>query len=1125
MKNRALLSAGLMCLLFAAVALAQNITATISGTVTDPSGAVVPNATITLHSNDTNNDVRTVQTDSTGVYSAALLPIGNYTVTIKAAGFQDYVANHVVLHVGDHLALDAQLVPGAVTQEVTVNATATPVQTSTAAQSGTVTGTQIRELQLNNRNFEELVTLQPGVASSLPAVVGFGIENIDAISVNGARPSANNWTVDGADVNDTGSNFTLLNVPSVDALSEFTLARGTYDAQYGRSGGGQVNVVTKSGTSDFHGSAYEFVRNDVFNANDFFVNSAGGSTPPFKYNDFGYTIGGPIYIPGHYNTDKSRTFFFWSQEWRRTRTPGTNIFQLPDPTNLNGTFTGLSAPLNTAAAPAGCITSTPETGGTFTGQISPACFSHNASVYLQNVFSKFTPNAAGNQLIVPESALNNYRQEILRLDQKITNKVQVFGRAIQDNVPTTEPGGLFAGGGLPGISSTATNAPGRNFVAHVTMQLSPNIVNEAAFNYSWGAINSNITGLLDSGSFASALNLSGFPFTDPYGRIPTVSISGIQGVNGPVSPYHERNIDKEVYDNVSLTRGNHAIRTGASFQYLRKTENASSGEASFTFDGVAYGNPAFADFLLGDSEFFSQASRDTIPDLKLPDLAVYVEDDWKVRPNLTLNLGVRYERLSTPTDANKILDNFDPALFNPANVPQLDANGNFVAGQAINPFNYANGIIVNQSGCNPSLYFEAPVSGFGPTCSPFGNRINPNYNTFAPRIGFAWDPFHNGKTSVRGGYGLYYDRTLNGIWEQNTFVNPPYLGTDFAAPTAPVDNFDNPLQGAFIPLGPAPLHGTGTPAFKTPYNQQWSFSVQREIVPNTLLEVAYVGNTGTHLLGIFDENQATLAARTAAPLANVNSVRPFVGYGPISVVAPQFSSNYNSLQVSLNRRVSQGLTLGIAYTWSKTLTNTPTDRSSAPFDTYNFAADYGPADFSRNQIFVANYVYDLPFYRSQQGLTGRVLGGWELSGITTFESGFPTTIFQFFDPFDSAFPGGIGIDPSVVTPRPDRLSNGAGPGTVAQFINTAAFTDSIGHFGNSGRGIITGPGLNNWDLAAIKNVKLSERFRGQFRAEFFNAFNHVSFNSFNNFTDSSAFGQLNGDFEPRIIQFGLKLYF
>jgi hypothetical protein len=1121
---------------------AQKITATLTGTVTDPSGAVVPNATVVVHDQLTNTDVRTVQTNLTGEYTATLLPVGDYTITVKASGFKDSVARDVSLHVGELRTLDVRVEPGTVTQTVMVEASAAPIQTSTPEQSGTITGTQVTELELNNRNFEQLVTLQPGVANGLGATVGFGgISNTDSVSVNGARDSANNWMVDGSDINDTGSNVTLLNVPSVDALAEFKLERSTYDAQYGRSGGGQVNVVTKSGTSQFHGVAYEFARNTLMNADDFFNNAVNGTTPVYHYNDFGYTFGGPIYIPGHYNTDKSKTFFFWSEEFRRTSTPGTNILYIPLPQELSGNFQGLAnadgspVTLNPASAPTGCISN---------NTISPSCFSHNATVYLQNVYSKFTPNVLlpptnglnqlVSELVIPESTTDNTRQEILRLDQKITDKITAFGRYMQDKVPTTEPGGLFAGSGLPGISSTATNAPGRNIVAHVTMSLSPRIVNEAAFNYTWGAINSVITGVLDNSSFLGALNESSFPYRDPYGRVPGVTISGLTGVGVPVAPYFERNIDKQVYDNLTLIRGNHSIRTGATLQYLRKSENAvNPTNGDFTFSPV-YNQPAFANFLLGDATGFSQENRDIIPDLYMPDVEAYVQDDWKIRPNLTVNVGVRYAFLPTPTDRHMILDNFDPALYNPANAPAIDpVSGNFVPGQALNPGNYANGIIVAQNACNPSNYFAPlPASG-GAVCSPYGNHIAPNYNKFAPRIGFAWDPFKTGKTAIRGGYGIYYDRTLNGIFEQNSFENPPFVGTADSSPAAPLDSFDNALQGSFIPLAPASFHSTGTPNFKVPYSQQWSFGVQREIAPNTLLEVSYVGSKGTHLLGIFDPEEVPLSVREANPTVHVNAIRPYLGYNASSAIGTEFNSNYNSLQVALNHRLSHGLNLGVAYTWAQTLTDNPSDRSDAPYNTYNFAMDYGPASFAVGNTFVVNYVYELPWYHSQQGLVGHFLGGWEVSGITRFQQGFPTTIYQYFDPFDSVFltgPNtylwGIGTDlGGPVTARPDRVGMAANPGTVAEYINTSNFQDAVGHFGSSGRGVVLGPGLNNWDIAAIKNIKIREQVKLQFRAEFFNAFNHVSFNSLDNFTDDTTFGQLLGDYEPRTIQLGLKLSF
>lgn len=1103
--RRALAFIAVVCLMSftASVGLAQNITASLSGTVTDSSGAVIPGATVIIHNDATKQDVRTVTTDSRGNYTAPLLPIGPYTVTFKKKGFRDFVAQEVILHVGEQRALGATLEPGAVTQQVTVTATSTPVQTTSAAQQQTITGTQIRELQLNNRNFEQLVTLQPGVASSLPDQIGFGISNTDSISVNGARGGANNWTVDGSDVNDSGSNLTLLNVPSVDALAEFTIARSTYDAQYGRSGGGQINVVTKSGTSQFHGDVYEFDRNTVLNANSFFNNSAGVKKPPYHYNDFGYTIGGPVYIPGHYNTDKTKTFFFWSQEFRRNLTPNAFDAYLPTQDQLNGTFPG-----QITAAPAGCVT---YDAGTDTSQINQSCFSKNAQAYIKNVYSQFSPNLGSNQLITSPSGLNNYRQELIRIDQKLSDKTQVFARYMEDSVPTTEPGGLWAGEPLPGISSTATDAPGRNVVLHLTKEFAPTVVNEVAFNYSWGAINSNVTGNITNPAFVSSLVTNTFPYSDPYNRVPSVGISGITGVGVPVAPYKERSTDKSAYDNLSIVRGNHSIRTGVDFQWMRKSENAvNPTNGSFTFNTVN-GNPAFANFLLGEANSFSQASRDIIPDLHYLNFSAYVQDDWKITSKFTLNLGVRYSYLPTPYDVKGILDNFDPSTFSQSAVPIIDpATGNFAPGQVATPANYLNGIIV------------------GGQSSPYGQEVNPNYsNTVAPRVGFAWDPFGTGKTSIRGGYGIYYDRSLNGIWEQNEFANPPFVSSIYITNAANNNIFDNPGAGSVsVSSSPKSLHATGTPQFKVPSYQQWNFSVEREIMRNTTLQVAYVGSKGTHLLGQFDMNQVPLDVREANPTTSYAALRPYLGYNVINTIAPMFNSNYNSLQISFNRRVAQGLNLGVAYTFSKTLSNNSTDRSSASLDTYNRQLDYGPASYSLPQVLVFNYIYDLPFYRNQPGFTGHLLGGWEVSGITTIETGYPQTVFQYNDPFDS-YPGGIGIDPSPVSPRADYVAGQSisGPKTVQEWFNTAAFTDAVGHFGTAGRGIFTGPGFNNWDFSAFKNIRITERFTSQFRAEFFNVFNHTSFSSIGTNVDSGLFGQVYGTHDPRIIQLGLKVMF
>ncbi len=1122
----------LMSLLCVCIA-AQEIYATLTGSISDPTGAVVPGASVLVHSNETNTDFRTVTTDTNGNYTVTNLPAGNYTVTVKSPGFKAYTSSNVVLHVAEKRSLPIQLQPGQITETVNVTETTTPVQTSSAAQMGTITGTQVRELQLNNRNFEQLVTLQPGVASQLPDVVGFGLSNATTISVNGARVTSNNWTVDGADINDSGSNGTLLNVPSVDAIQEFTLGRSNYDAQYGRSGGGQVLVATKSGTSQFHGDAYEFVRNDVFNANDFFSNTIGRKKAPLRYNNFGFTIGGPVFIPGIYKRNESKTFFFVSEEWRKTGAVNTTVATVPTAAQLAGTFAGVQ--LNAASAPAGCITYTATTN---TSQINPACFSRNAQAYISNVYSKFPGNAAnGTQYITNFVNQANYRQDIVRLDQNITDKIHMFGRFMQDSVPTTEQGGLFAGSPLPGISATATNAPGRNVVANVSWTISPTVVNEASYNYSWGAINSNITGIINSPAFLGALS-GGLPYSDPYGRIPGVSGSGVfTGVSIPSAPYFERNIDKNVYDNLSKTAGNHTIRAGFSAQWMTKTENGPNPtNGSFTFRN-AFGNPALANFLLGDASQFTQSSRDIIPHLNYMNFEAYIQDDWKVTPRLTLNLGLRYSYFPPPGDANNALNNFDPLLYNAAAAPLINpATGNFVAGQAVTPANYVNGIIFPTGNACATAQKLGAVA-----CSPYGSTVNPrSNNNFGPRFGFAWDVLGNGKTAIRGGYGVYYDRTLNGIWEQNAFGNPPLVqSVQIINPS-----FDNPTSGATATrLGPINLTVTGTPTFKVPSYQDFNFSIEQQILRNTVLQVAYVGTLGRHLLGDVDINQVPLNVRVANPTANANALRPYLGYAEVTARAPLFSSNYNSLQVSLNRRVSNGLTLGIAYTWSKNLANNPADRGTGIYNTYNFRQDYGPPSINTPQIFVANYVYDLPFFKDQRGVMGHILGGWELSGITRVQSGSSITVVQTNDPFNASdwknapgtYPGGIGIDlaPSV-SARPSLVPNASltGAGNRLQWFNTAAFTDAIGQFGNAGRGLFLGPGLQNWDMAGIRNFKMGERFSLQFRGELFNIFNHTNFTGTTscstgvcNNVDNPNFGRLLGTRSPRVVQFGLKLYF
>ena len=1133
LQKRAFFLLALFALLLPArsPAFAQEIDASLNGVVSDATGAAIVGATVDVRNAAVQGFRRTATTDKDGAYTVTNLPPATYTVTVSSPGFKSLTTERVTLFVAEKRSVNARLDTGSVDQSVTVQEDAVAVETTSSAQTGTVSGTQVRELELSNRNFEQLVTLQPGVVSGLGDEVGFGLNNSTTISVNGARAGANNWTVDGADINDSGSNGTLLNVPSVDAIQEFTLARGSYDAGYGRSGGAQIVVATKQGTSEYHGDVYEFNRNNVFNANNYFNKHDPSALLPRgieRYNDYGFTLGGPVSIPKVFNTSKDKLFFFWSEEWRKVTTPTTQSIPAPSAAMLSGIVTG-----PVTGAPAGCVTYDATTNQS---TISPSCYSKNAQVYLTNVFDKFPANSSGNN-VSTYSSLQNSRQDIVRLDYNLTDKIHLFGRAMQDETPESFPTGLFSANNFPGLVNTTLNAPGENVVANLTYTISPRFVNEAEFAYSQGEIRSSLTNAVANAPAVLSALTNNYAYSDPYGRIPSISFTSgtLTGFSQGSAPYNERNLDRTFYDNFSATLGKHALRAGGTISQMLKTENGSSGNPSFQFN-------TWQDFLLGNVALYSQPSRDIIPDLHYYNVEAFLQDDWKINSRLTLNLGLRWSYFPSPTDVNNTLNNFDPTLFTPANAPALDAYGNFIAGRGQLPSTYVNGLIFPKGSACTAAQAIAP----GVTCSPFGSRVNPNSNlNFGPRFGFAYDPYGNGKTALRGGFGIFFDRTLNGIWEQNAFSDPPLVQTSTVNNT----QFDNVLSGtASVSLAPNGITTTGTPTFKVPSYATYNLSVQQALNSSTLLEIAYVGSQGRHLLGELDLNQPTLQARAANPTANVNAVRPYAGYSFTHSRIPMFTNNYNSLQVSLNHRVTRGLTAGIAYTWSRNLSTQSNDRGSASTDTYDPKLDYGPTTLNTPHIFIANYVYTLPVFEQQRGLIGHTLGGWEVSGITSVESGQSAAVTQPFDPFactqatdangntlptcangsaPGTYPGGIGIaTPNAdIAPRPDQVAPVHLTKTVDQWFTTSSFSTAVGHFGSERNGSFSGPGLQNWDLGAIKNIRLSERFRFQFRGEFFNAFNHTNFAGVDTGSGDSSYGKVVSAHLPRNIQLGGKLYF
>lgn len=1131
----------LVGLAFGAIpAAAQDITGSIVGIVTDASGAVVAGATVTIRNTDRNVVARTLTTNEAGSYSAPLLLAGHYSVTVEATGFKKFVKTGIELNVNDRIAVDATLEAGAVSEEVTVSAGAVRIETQTATAAGLVSNTEVRELPLNNRNFIQLVTLLPGVSSTGTdqAYIGttnpFGQTNVLGISINGGRTSQNSWTIDGADNVDRGSNLTLLNYPSVDAISEFKVLRNHYSAEYGRNASGHVNVITKSGGRDFHGNFYEFFRNDKLNANPFFNNLAGRFTtdttakppdvivpagdpragkervprPQLRYNNFGYTIGGPVFIPGHYNTEREKTFFFFSQEFRRVITYATFNATVPSAAERQGIF---SAPICIATSGSTCTQS-----ATQITNINPA-----AAAYLKDIYANIPlPNSGTNTLISNARNVFNHRQELVRVDHNFSPKVTLAVRYLHDTIPTEEPGGLFTGLAVPGIATTKTDSPGYSWVARSVQTIKPTLLNEVGYAFSYGAIVSRPIGLALSSNSPNVTSAVKLPFAVSLARIPSIA-PGYSGVAG-FGPYDDFNRNHNVYDNLTWIRGRHTLKFGTSINYYQKTENAAGnnvGSFSFASAPRPTGSAAtttmqqWANFLLGKVSTFTQADQDLTPDIRMRQYEFYFQDDLRLRSNLTINFGLRYSQFRQPFDQNGQLTNFDPRRYDPAKAVQIDrTTGNIIPGTG----DLLNGIII------------------GGQNSPFGDKVAPESNkNFGPVLGFAWDPWSNGKTAIRGGYGISYDVILVGIYEQNIFGNPPFVNNVTISNTVLND------PASVLPtISAAPRTIRGTPnEGDQPYVQQWSLDVQREVAKNMVVAVGYYGSRGVHLPGIVDFNLvppgAAVAAGIIAPGTQVtsaitprlNAVRPFKGFVAINSIQNWFNSNYNSMQVSMERRFKGASLIRASYTLSHSLTDNQSDRSTAPQNFYNRAAEYGPSQQDRRMILSINYVYEIPFFRTQKGVIGRVFGGWQLSGITSFAGGTPFTVTS--SGIDPAALGFLGT--SASGGRPDVIGRAKltpAEQTRLRWFNTQAFAlvpTGETRPGNSPRGVIYGPGYQKWDLTVGKRFKLTEAMNLQFRAEAYNVFNHVNFLGLSTAFGSSTFGQVTSTRDPRLIQFALKL--
>ena len=1188
---------------FSGIARGQEITGNLNGTVKDTSGAIVKGATVTITDSQKNVVVRTVQSNDEGDYNVPNLAVGTYTITVEATNFKKTVQNDIKIDVGQRRSVEVVLEAGNISETVLVQSDPVAVELTTATTSSLISGQQARELSLNNRNWVQLVALAPGVSNDLADQVYVGTTNPDGqantinISVNGARSSQNTFTVDGADITDRGSNITIQAYPSVDSIGEFRVLRSLFPAESGRSGGGQVNVVTRSGTSEFHGSAFEFIRNEAFNANNFLSNATNNpqfgrdsngkaKRVPFRYNNYGWTLGGPVYLPRVGEGDSKdvvrkldRTFFFFAQEFRRDRR-----FSAPS------TVTVPDANLRLGIFPIAVCINRPALGennctGSFVlpaGSPIPAAFrSPAAQAYVDGVYNHLPlPNAgtAAAPYNLSASLANraDFDQTILKFDHSFSDNWTAYYRYQKDSIPTIDGNALFSsGGGLPGVSTTSTNSPGKTHTFNTTYVVNPNTVLEGRYTYGYGAILSENIGLLSLDNTSVPVSL---PFINTRDRIPSVTGNGFTGLTS-FGPYDNFSWKQNFAGSATTIHGSHTLKYGAVYSLYRKNENALAGNNEGLFSAFSTTQPAgvgtstlnqniqrWANFLVGNVQTFAQAKFDYTADLRQKAIEAYAQDEWKARPNLTVYYGVRYSYFGSPYDKNGRLSTFVPELFDPAQAPQVTGAGNRVAGTG----NWCNGLIVNSQ----NFTNGPPQFNCRPTVSPNGKYVIdvPNKD-FAPRIGIAWDPFNQGKTSIRTGYGIYHEQVLNGTFLQDIGLNPPFQETATATNT----RLDTPGGGVPTNLTVQGLRAVQS-NFHTPYMQHWSLDIQHQLTSKTVVTVGYYGSKGTHLIGLTELNEVppgvalnsfcapgngfigqnpaptlvrcqpagyafrnatgvtgnpnVVGTTTFSDLLILDQLRPYKGYRSIAMVQPRYNSNYHGLQVFGEQRLANDSLIQVAYTWSKNLTDSPNDRTTSPQNSYDIRSEYQRATLDRRHVFNLNYIYELPFFNKTSDWTNKLLGGWQASGIVTVYTGVPFSAVT--SNLDLAGLGLINANPAA---RPNLLCD---PNENAphgqQWVtgqcfqvnppNTGAGSTGLTNLpGTAPRGIIKGPGTQRVDFTMAKRFHFTETVYAQIRAEVYNIFNHTNFRTVSTNITAANFGAITAVRDPRTMQFGLKLNF
>ena len=1106
--------------------LAQVITGAISGTVTDATGAAVSGATVTV-TNQATNVSTTLTTDSRGFYSAEGLPVGQYTIDISKAGFKENITRGIQLNPGQRRASNIVLKVGAETSKVTVVADTEQVNTITSESSGTLSSKQISNLMLNGRNFQTLEIAIPGVSSTA------GADSLTAFSpstivVNGTSANYSVLTIDGIQDSNVGGAVSINVLPILDGIEEFTVLKDNYSAKYAYTGAAIPLIETKSGTETYHGSAWDYLRNNSFDANNFYTTS----TQALHQNIFGYTLGGPLIIRKLYNgrSGKKKTFFFASNQWYLINAGGVARGAVFPQAMRNGNFSAsptlkgslhLDANSQAILASEGklnCI-SGPTT-------LNPACFDPVA-VALMNAYIPLPNNAAAGFLnyLNQGSQRTSEIQYQFRVDHYINENNLLTTRIDYQNSSIDYPDDSW--NGIP--FSTVTDSeyqPAFNGLVRLQSSFTPNLLNTIGAAETYGDVNINTT---HGGSLPSGISITqSFPNAPIMNRIPDISIArGWTGLGVNSEPVLANTGDGQLSDDASWVKGDHVLQVGALYIFGIKRQNAQTvPQGSFTFTGVHTGDPA-ADYLLGLDTTYSQINTQNLGNFHYRQGEAYVQDDWRVSPRLTLNLGVRWQYFSNDTASGDHVTSFNPALYNPAQAPVVNINGT----QQVNSKNQP----VNATGQPANLLNGLAFAGKNGVPSGF---FIPAKTNFGPRVGFAYDVFGDGKTSIRGGYGIgYYRIALNQIysaWSQN----PPY-------------NLSANILNSTLSNGTLGTAAAPTPQLlnNVPFNfvpsqlQSYSLTLEQQVNANMVATLAYAGSQGRHLETFnYDTNfplpvAAPSTGNCLAPgqgasisydfdpcintgQASPNYTRPYKGYDAMYGEYQDGTSNYNSLQSGLTYRTGSSQ-FSLAYTWSKALGTINTSNSMIPArsdgagaqNPRNWHAEYGPPSYDFTNDIAATWVYSIPYFSHSSKPVALAFGNWSFAGLALYRSGFASS-------------PGLVTSTAGLASRPNQIKPIRRVGTLKEWFDTSAFSaPNYGFFGNASVGTIRGPGYTSFNLSLYKTFPITSRLDTQFRAEAFNVANHPNFFHVNTNFGSGAYGQVTSAGDPRILEFALKVLF